>query len=91
MGKIVNKVKKDNEQGARHALIEELFYDFHRSKKQVYTMNFFRGVFFGFGSVLGGTILITLVLWILSLLTDIPGGIGDFIQYVVDVVQASTK
>lgn len=89
--KAVQKVKKDNETGARRAILEDLFYDFHSSRRQVYTMNFFRGVFFGLGSVLGGTIVIAFVVWILSLLADIPGGIGDFIQYVVDVVNSAEK
>lgn len=85
--KAADKVKKENEMGARRAVLEDLFYDFHKSRRQVYTMNFFRGIFFGVGSVLGGTIVIALVVALLSLLTDIPGGIGDFIQYVVDTVQ----
>lgn len=87
MKKVAQKVKNENELGARRAILEDLFYDFHRSRKQVYTMNFFRGVFFGVGSVLGGTIVIALIVALLSLLTDIPGGIGDFIQYVVDIVK----
>jgi hypothetical protein len=87
--KVVQKVKKDNEVSARRAILEDLFYDFHKSRKEVYGMNFVRGVFFGVGSVLGGTIVIAIVVWLLSLLTDIPGGIGDFIQYVVDTVQNS--
>jgi hypothetical protein len=89
--KVTNKVKKDNEVGARRAILEDLFYDFHSSRRQVYTMNFIRGVFFGLGSVLGGTLVIAFVVWILSWLADIPGGIGDFIQYVVDTVNRAQK
>jgi len=85
--KVVNRVKKDNEVGARRAILEDLFYDFHRSRKEIYAMNFFRGIFFGVGSLLGGTIVVALIVWILSLLADIPGGIGEFIQYIVDTVQ----
>lgn len=87
MKKVTQKVKKENELGARRAVLEDLFYDFHSSRKQVYAMNFTRGIFFGLGSVLGGTIVIAFLVWILSWLADIPGGIGDFIQYVVDTVQ----
>ena len=87
INKVKRRVKKDNEVGARRAILEDLFYDFHSSRREVYWMNFIRGVFFGVGSVLGGTIVIALIIWLLSLLTDIPGGIGDFIQYVVDIVQ----
>lgn len=84
--KLKKKVNKDQENGARRAILEDLFYDFHKSRKKVYTMNFVRGVFFGLGSVLGGTIVVAILVALLSLLADIPGGIGDFIQYVVDVV-----
>ena len=89
MKKTAEKIKKNNEAGARKALLEELFYDFNRSRGQIYTTNFFRGVFFGVGSVVGGTIVVAIAIWLLSLLTDVPGGIGDFIQYIVDTVQAS--
>ena len=58
-----------NEHDARRAILEDLFYDFHRSRKQVYWMNFVRGVFFGFGSLLGGTIVVAIIVWILSQVT----------------------
>lgn len=83
----MNKIKTDNENGARKAIIEDLFYDFHKSRKQVYGTNFVRGIFFGVGSVLGGTIVIGIVIWLLGLLVDIPGGVGEFIQYIVNTVQ----
>lgn len=91
MKKAVEKVKKDNEVGARRAILEDLFYDFHSSRRQVYLMNFIRGIFFGFGSILGGTLVVALLIWILTLLADIPGGTGDFIQYIVDTVQRSQQ
>lgn len=89
--KAAHKVKKESELGARRAVLEDLFYDFHSSRRQVYAMNFTRGIFFGLGSVLGGTLVIALVVWLLSWLADIPGGFGDFIQYIVDTVQSSNK
>lgn len=84
---IISDIQKDNENGARRALIEDLFFDFHRKRSQVYWMNFFRGIFFGVGTAIGGTLVIALVIWVLNLLVDIPGGFGDFIQYIVDSVQ----
>lgn len=87
--KVVKQIKKDNEIGARKDLLEQLFHDFHKNRKEVYWLNFIRGIFFGVGSVLGGTIVIAIILGLLSLLTDIPGGIGDFIQYIVDTVRSN--
>ncbi len=85
--KIVSKIKKDNERGARYSLIEELFYDFHRSRKEVYLMNFIRGIFFGFGTVLGGTILVALIVWVLGQFVDWFPFIGDFIKQIIDAMQ----
>lgn len=89
--KIKKVVDKENELGARRAVLEDLFYDFNKSRAEVFKMNFLRGIFFGVGSVLGGTIVVALVVWLLSLLTDIPGGLGDFIQYIVDTVRSTTN
>ena len=87
--KVKHKVERENELGARRAILEDLFYDFHKSRAQVYSINFFRGVFFGLGTVIGATIVVAIVLWFLSLFVDIPGAVGDFVQYIVDTVQSS--
>ena len=87
----VRRVLDDNEKGARKALIEELFYDFRRSRAQVYWTNFFRGIFFGVGTVIGGSLVVALVLWFLSLFADLPGGFGDFISYIVELVRNSNN
>lgn len=41
-------------------------------KKQALTFSFLKGVAAGFGAFLGGTILIALLLWILSLVDQVP-------------------
>ena len=68
-------------------IVEVMFEDFYKKKWRIYSMNFFRGIFFGVGSVLGGTVVIAIFIWLLSLFVDLPGGIGGFIQYIVDQVQ----
>ena len=84
--KAASKVKKDNENGARVAVLEELFNDFNRTRMEVYKMNFIRGIFFGLGSALGATVLIALLVMLLNVFTDLPGGIGDFVQQIVDAM-----
>jgi hypothetical protein len=42
--------------GAGRALLEDLFEDYYKHRKRLYFMNLVRGLFFGFGSVIGGTI-----------------------------------
>lgn len=41
-------------------------------RNQMYRMSFIKGLFTGLGGVVGATLLVALVLWILSLLTDLP-------------------
>ncbi len=89
--KSIKTKEKHIEDGARRAVVEQLFYDFNTSRSRVYWLNFFRGIFFGVGSVIGGTLVVALLVSILSLFTDMPGILGDFIQYIVDVVNVTTR
>lgn len=84
--KISKRIKTDNEKGARRNLIEELFYDFHRSRRQVYWMNFSRGIFFGFGTILGGTVLIATLIWLLGQLVEFPY-VGEYIRNIIITIQ----
>lgn len=88
--KIARKANDDNERGARRDLLEELFYDHYRNRRQVYWMNFIRGLFFGFGSVLGGTILVAVTIWIMGQFVDWPG-IGDFFEQSRDTLETRTR
>jgi hypothetical protein len=88
--KVVKRLKKDNENGARKAILEDLFYDFHRSRAEVYKMNFIRGIFMGVGTVIGGTVVIALIAWILSLFVNVPG-VGNQIEQVQQSIQSDKK
>ena len=85
--KVARQMAEQNELGARRAILEDLFYDFHRSRKQVYLMNFFRGMFFGFGSVLGATLLVAILVWLLGQFGDIFPPIADFINGIIEAMQ----
>jgi hypothetical protein len=88
--KTKENIKKGNERGARESVLEDLFYDFNRSRVQIYKMNFFRGIFFGLGSVLGGTVVVVLLVWALSLFVNIPG-IGQSVEQVQQTLQNNKK
>lgn len=80
------KLKQNNEFEARKAAIEDMFYDYSRSQAKIYWINFWRGIFFGLGSVLGGTVLITVLVWLLGRTEDLPI-LGEAIKAFITVLQ----
>lgn len=88
---MAKSVKANNEQSARRAVLEDLFYDFNRSRVEVYKMNFVRGLMLGSGTVLGGTVLIAVLIWILSLLGSVIPPLGDFFDGVTSTIESSNK
>lgn len=52
--------------------LEALVDSGHIDHSRVYRVNFWRGVFFGLGSALGGTLVVAAIIYILSLFTEIP-------------------
>ena len=85
--KLKRQVTSGNEKGAREAVLEDLFNDFNRSRYVIYKMNFFRGVFFGFGSVLGGTVVVALVIWLLNATGQLIPGVAGFVEGAVELIQ----
>ena len=85
--KLKQNVNDGNEKGAREALLEELFNDFNRNRFTVYKINFFRGVSFGLGSILGGTVVVALVIAVLTWTGQLIPGVAGFVDGVIDVVQ----
>ncbi len=62
----------DQVKGAQRSLLEQLFEDHYKNRWNIYKVNFFRGIAFGFGSVLGATVVVALVLWVLSWFGGVP-------------------
>ena len=85
--KLARKIVRDNENGARQAILEDLFFDFHRSRRQVYWMNFIRGIFFGIGTALRATLVIALLAWLLGQFADIFPPLADFINHLIETMQ----
>ncbi len=84
---IKEKLKDNHERGARQALLEDIFNDYNRNRFRVYKMNFFRGVSFGFGSVLGATVVVALVVWVLGVTGALVPGLASFVHDVTNTIQ----
>jgi hypothetical protein len=71
--------------------LEALFASEYVDKKKLYIANFWRGLFFSVGGILGAAIIISLLLWLLSLLHHVPlvGPVFDNIKQ--SVQQQETK
>lgn len=73
-------------EGAKKVFMEELFSDYYKNRAKVYKMNFIRGLFFGFGSVLGGTVVISLIVWLLSFFVDF-WFIGEYLRQTQETLE----
>lgn len=82
------KVAKTQAAGAKRVLLEELFQDMSARRWQIYRINFIRGIFFGLGSVLGGTIVIAIAVWLLSAIGAVVPFLSDFIQEILDTLSS---
>ncbi len=83
-------VKNNQVESAKKTFMEELFNDYYRNRRKVYKMNFIRGLFFGLGSVLGGTLVIALAIWIVTLLVDFPL-VGEFFKQTQNVLEQTQQ
>lgn len=84
--KVKTNVIESNERGARQSVLEDMFNDFNRNRFSVYKFNFFRGIFFGVGSVLGATVVVALIIWLLSAIGFLVPALADLIQNIVNVM-----
>jgi len=81
------KTIDNNERGARRQILEDLFDDFYTSRHKVFLMNFVRGIYFGFGSVLGGTVVVAIIIWVLSQFAGWFPPIGESIRNFIITLQ----
>lgn len=90
--KIVHQARASAVKSAPREMLEDLFEDYYKNRYQLYKMNFFRGIFFGFGGVIGGTIVVALLLWALSLFNQLPfiGNIVEAVQHSIETTKVKT-
>ncbi|HVI69400.1 MAG TPA: DUF5665 domain-containing protein [Magnetospirillaceae bacterium] len=81
---IVKQFAQEQMQYAPQAFLDDLFENYYSRRREIYFMNLVRGIFFGFGSVIGGTIVVALLLWLLSALHFVP-----FLDGIINSVQES--
>ncbi|HMS30794.1 MAG TPA: DUF5665 domain-containing protein [Candidatus Saccharibacteria bacterium] len=82
--------KVDVDTKAAVQALEYLLTAGYVSKRRLYVANFMRGLFFGFGSVLGATVLVAIMIWLLSFFSDIPF-IGDIVVAVRDSINTAQQ
>lgn len=70
---------------AKREVMNTLFDDLYDDRGRVYRLNFLRGIFFGLGSVLGGTLVLAVAIWILTWFVDFPL-IGQSIERLLEVL-----
>lgn len=83
------RVRK-NERASKQVVLEELFNDIYDNRKRIYKVNFIRGVMFGAGSAIGGTIILALIVWVLSLFVNAPF-VGQVFKDAQHSIERTTK
>ena len=85
--KIREKKLKNDELTAEEQVLEDLFYDLYRNRGSVYKVNFIRGIFFGLGTFLGGTVIVALVIFLLTWISSLLPANLSIIDWLLDVLK----
>ena len=80
---------KKKETDAQRIVLEELFNDLYRNRVRIYKINFVRGILFGAGSAVGGTLVLALIVWIFSLFVNLPV-IGELFENAQHSIERTT-
>jgi hypothetical protein len=85
------KKSKSNHDGftepQRIALMQLFESVYVENRKKILLTNFLRGIFFGLGTFLGGTIVVAFVIWLLSQTVDIFPWAHDFTERLINSLQ----
>ena len=85
--KLIKPSKPEIDTQSAVAALEYLFAAGYVNKKRLYFENFIRGIFFSVGSILGATVVIALLLWVLSLFGDVPL-VGNFVKGIQETINS---
>ena len=81
------KTTKEYEQLGR--VVASIYESGYLDKKQAYKTSFIKGIFSGLGGVIGATVLVALLLWTLSLFSNVPllGKLTHTVQNTIDAAK----
>ena len=70
--------------------LEILFAAGYVDRKRLYFENFVRGIFFSLGTIIGATLAISLLIWLLSLIGHVPL-VGPIVNETKQTIQDGTN
>lgn len=82
------RTKKDYEELGRR--LENIYLSGYVSRREMLKMSFLKGMATGLGGVVGATIVVAVLAWLLSLFDTVPL-IGPLVENVEDTVKAHNK
>lgn len=68
-------------------ILEDLFSDTYKHRGKIYKVNFFRGIFFGLGTFLGGTVIVAIVVFILTWLASLLPTDTTILDWLIDILR----
>lgn len=73
------KKSKQEEQQELGKKLQQFYDSGYINKKQTILFSFYKGIASGFGVIIGGTIVLALIMWIVGLFDEVPL-IGHFVD-----------
>jgi tetrahydromethanopterin S-methyltransferase subunit D len=70
-------------------MVENIYLSGYIDKNQMYKMTFVKGLLAGLGGVIGATVIVALVLWLLSLFNYTP--LQPLIEPIIDVLESAVN
>ncbi len=83
--KIKRFFAKKADESLKYSILEDIFNNYSINTQRIYRVNFLRGIFFGAGSVIGGTAGVAFLAWFLSLFIKMPV-LGEAIKHFIESV-----
>lgn len=85
-----NQKLSDKEYQQLGRRLENIYLTGYLDKKEMVKMTFLKGIVMGLGSVIGATIVVAILAWVLSLFDTLPL-LGPLAERAQDTVQSQTK